>query len=189
MVRSEGNMKSLMTPMLPKLVLPRLDEYTGPVPKGWWWQVKLNDERGWLLPDGSVKNRRLQPLAPSKAAAFADAIREVHDFYKGHTVDLALLGYRTGPWRPGAVVVLDVPSLPGPWSERYPAFSKDWPVYYPELGEPVPDLVNVLDIYMDALYLFRQTLRRPGLEGVVGRDPEATYQSGLSRAMAKSKWA
>ena len=106
-------------------------------------------------------------------------------------VDLALLGYR-GVFEPGAVVVLDLPDMRAPYWSRNRAVAGTIPVLDHQIGaltiNPHPGEVFHLWTHLSPSILFRQTRGVPGLEGVIGRDPEAFYQEGQSRAMVKSKW-
>ncbi len=108
-------------PMRPKTRIPPLDRYTGPLPKGWEWQVKIDDERGIVRvhDDGSVEifNRHWEPLAAHKAKLFAAAAGTLPGLFPGEPIfDVALLGFR-GHWTPGGIVLLDVPGE-APWAER-----------------------------------------------------------------------
>lgn len=159
-------------PMRPGVVFPRLDVYAGPLPTGWDWQVKLNDERGWLV-DGVLYNRHGALLPPAKSKHYRlDGLR---------TADLALMGFRTGG--PRFVVVLDIPSGL-PWCERQKTL--EFPVWAP--GTDPVDEVCRLATHADGRALFNQTLGTPHTEGVVGRRLTAGYQYGTSKAMAKSRW-
>jgi len=179
-----------MKPMRPATSIPRLDTYTGPLPKGWLWQVKLNDERAWMERDGTIWNRFGRPFAPRKVAPFQEALACVRALFPGVRVDLALLGYR-GVFEPGAVVVLDLPELPYPFWARH-ARLRAWidrldPIVVWR-HQPVLGRAYYLECYDAPGPLFMSTIGVPGLEGVIGRDPEAFYQEGQSRAMVKSKW-
>lgn len=181
-----------MKPMRPATSIPRLDTYTGPLPKGWLWQVKLNDERAWMERDGTVWNRFGRPFAPRKVAPFQEALACVRALFPGVRVDLALLGYR-GVFEPGAVVVLDLPELLCPFWARH-ARIRAWPdpFYATSRNLPRKGQAYFLPCYLENTpgprALFAHTIGVPGLEGVIGRDPEAFYQEGQSRAMVKSKW-
>lgn len=160
-------------PMRPGVVFPRLDEYLGPLPTGWDWQFKLNDERGWLV-NGVLYNRHGAVLPPAKAKHYR------LDGLPQHA-DLALMGFRTGGHK--FVVVLDPPSG-DPWQERQKRL--DFPVWEP--GTEAPDVCR-LATHADGRALFIQSLNLPHVEGVVGRRLTAGYQYGTSKAMAKSRWS
>lgn len=180
-----------MKPMRPATSIPRLDTYTGPLPKGWYWQVKLNDERAWMERDGTIWNRFGRPFAPKKVAPFQEALARVRALFPGVRVDLALLGYR-GVFEPGAVVVLDLPDMHAAYRIRALAVASAMPGldHWTRLSpvRPSPGEAYYLWTYCEPDVLFRRTRDVPGLEGVIGRDPEAFYQEGQSRAMVKSKW-
>lgn len=164
-----------MRPMRPGVVFPRLDDYLGPLPAGWDWQLKLDDERGWLV-NGVLYNRHGALLPAAKAKHYClDALT------RHPTVDLALMGFRTGG--PRFIVVLDVPSGL-PWSERQTQL--DFPLWTPGT-EPTAQCCR-LATYTDARALFLESLNRPHVEGIVGRRLTAGYQFGTSKSMAKCRW-
>lgn len=175
-----------MKPMRPGVSLPRLDTYPGAIPQGWLWQVKLNDERGWLTSEGVLLNRLGKPFAPHKVRAFGPALDDLRTRFPGEEVDIALLGFRGG-FPKGSIVVLDLPGRPGGFEERISTCTGE--LYLPEDGESAPvGQVLCLDYYLDAKDLFQRTLGRSGLEGVIGRRPGVRYVEGDSRDMCKSKW-
>lgn len=179
-----------MKPMRPATSIPRLGTYTGPLPKGWLWQVKLNDERAWMERDGTIWNRFGRPFAPKKVAPFQEALARVRALFPGVRVDLALLGYR-GVFEPGAVVVLDLPELSHPFWARHARIRARVDCLDPIVmwrHQPVLGQAYHLKCYDAPGPVFTSTIGVPGLEGVIGRDPEAFYQEGQSRAMVKSKW-
>jgi hypothetical protein len=96
-------------------------------------------------------------------------------------VDLALLGFRTGPWKPGCVVVLDYPGAL-PRVERLKRLRADW-------GNcTVFDPVSVLPSFEDPHECWGVFRTSPGFEGIIWRRPGAGYQSGNSKEMGKAKW-
>lgn len=175
-----------MKPMRPGVSLPRLDTYPGAIPQGWLWQVKLNDERGVVSPEGDLFNRLGRPFAPHKVVVFGDAMKMLRGMLPGEWVDVALLGFRGG-FPKGSIVVLDLPQRTGGFEERISTCTGE--LYLPEDGESAPvGQVLCLDYYLDAKDLFQRTLGRSGLEGVIGRRPGVRYVEGDSRDMCKSKW-
>ena len=200
-------------PMRPKTRIPPLDRYSGPLPKGWHWQVKLDDERGIVQvhSDGSVElfNRHWDPLASNKAAVFRDAAATLPARFPGETIfDVALLGFR-GVFVRGGIVLLDIPSDLSWAARRIRMLASGeihvWDPLVPvacdppsplasrlALAAPV-DLVSVLpDIRCDSdaavREFFLRTKDAPGIEGLIGRDPAAPHQSGDSDRMVKIRW-
>lgn len=185
-------------PMRPKTRIPPLDRYTGPLPKGWEWQVKIDDERGIVRvhDDGSVElfNRHWEPLAAHKAKLFAAAASTLPTLFPGEPIfDVALLGFR-GHWTPGGIVLLDIPSE-RPWTERREKIGRvlQWDPLAPEPDwiPPVPGEVRCLVTYdgnPDVRDLFLRTKDVPGVEGLIGRDPAAPYHMGDSDRMVKIRW-
>lgn len=174
-----------MKPMRPGFSLPPLDTYDGPIPNGWVWQYKLDDERAILTPDGTLWNRFGTKIAGHKAKVFAPAVARLHDVLPGVVADVALLGYRGHVFCPGPVVVLDFPELPGGFLERYKALAFACCTYLP--GESDSDWPYYLTTYDDPYWLFRSSRKIPGVEGIIGRNPNAPYIQGDSRDMCKSK--
>lgn len=189
-------------PMRPKTRIPPLDRYTGPLPKGWEWQPKIDDERGIVRVhgDGSVElfNRHWEPLAAHKAKLFVEAAGTLPELFPGEPIfDVALLGFR-GHWLPGGIVLLDIPS-DQPWRVRRTRTDKI-PMWDPLRGhdccpddpDPEPGSVVVLPSWPESLWnprdLFFKTRDVPGVEGLIGRDPEAAYQMGDSDRMVKIRW-
>ena len=185
------------SPMRPKTRIPPLDRYAGPLPKGWEWQVKIDDERGIVRvhDDGSVEifNRHWEPLATHKAGVFAAAASTLPTLFPGERIfDVALLGFR-GHWTPGGIVLLDVPST-RTWAERrrrveaLPA----WDPLDPKDTPPPPGAVAILPSWPETAWnprdLFFKTKGIPGVEGLIGRDPAASYQMGDSDRMVKIRW-
>ena len=185
-------------PMRPKTRIPPLDRYTGPLPKGWEWQVKIDDERGIVRvhEDGSVEifNRHWEPLAAHKAKLFAAAASTLPGLFPGEPIfDVALLGFR-GHWTPGGIVLLDIPS-DRPWTERRSTIGRvllwDPLAPKPDWIPPIPGEVRCLVTYdgnPDVRDLFLRTKDVPGVEGLIGRDPAAPYQMGDSDRMVKIRW-
>lgn len=188
-------------PMRPKTRIPPLDRYTGPLPKGWEWQPKIDDERGIVRVhgDGSVElfNRHWEPLAAHKAKLFVEAAGTLPELFPGEAVfDVALLGFR-GHWSPGGIVLLDIPS-DQPWRVRSARIREVVPGWDPldpdpagEWGPPALGNVRCLVSYAgdpDVRALFLLTRDVPGVEGLIGRDPEAAYQMGDSDRMVKIRW-
>jgi len=175
-----------MSPMRPAITLPRLDTYPGASPQGWLWQVKLNDERGMLTPEGTLVNRLGRPFAPHKVRAFGTALGLLEAQFPGEWVDIALLGFRGG-FPVGSIVVLDLPDRPGGFVERMSADTGT--LFLPEEGEVAPvGQILTLDYYDNAKSIFLRTIGKTGLEGVIGRRPGVRYAEGDSRDMVKSKW-
>ena len=180
-VKSRSNQQEkamIYTPMRPGIEFPNLDRYDGPLPEG-EWQPKLNDERGWWV-GGILYNRHMEPMPARKMEPFRKALDMLPISFP---VDLALLGFRTGPWKPGCVVVLD---YPGQLTrrERYEWLSEKWPLF----TTTTRDLVSILPSFSDprACWVFFRT--SPGFEGIIWRRPGAGYQSGKSKEMGKAKW-
>jgi hypothetical protein len=187
-------------PMRPKTRIPPLDRYAGPLPKGWEWQVKIDDERGIVRvhDDGSVEifNRHWEPLAAHKAKLFAAAAGTLPTLFPGEPIfDVALLGFR-GHWAPGGIVLLDVPSE-APWTERRErVWARDsiplWDPLDPKNASPEPGAVVFLPSWPEVSWnprdLFLRTKDVPGVEGLIGRDPAAPYQMGDSDRMVKIRW-
>lgn len=167
------------TPMRPGIKFPNLDHYYGPLPEG-EWQPKLNDERGWWV-GGVLYNRHMEPVPARKAEPFRKALEMLPT---DRPVDLALLGFRTGPWKPGCVVVLDYPSARSRL-ERLQELREEWPNY----TTLTRDLVSVLPSYEDARACWVYFREAAGFEGIVWRRLGAGYQSGNSKEMGKAKWS
>lgn len=197
-------MNAFILPMRPGRKLPRLDTYGGPLPAGWGWQVKLDDERG-VYAGGALYNRHGEKIAAHKAAAFAAAVAEAARRFHGETLDLALLGYRSRFERPGpggigdggeggprvcAVVILDLPDRGRqPWTERHASIVAATPEFDPLGAATVAaGCCYHLADHADGPALFRRTVGVAGLEGVIGRKPDAPYCAGDSPAMLKSRW-
>lgn len=163
------------TPMRPGIKFPNLDHYTGPLPQG-EWQGKLNDERGWWI-GGVLYNRHLQPMPERKVEPFRRALDMLPTTFP---VDLALLGFRTGPWKPGCVVVLDYPSA----ALRVDRLKQiRWWREYVGI-----DPVSILPTFLDPRKCWETYRHVPGFEGIIWRRPGAGYQSGNSKEMGKAKW-
>lgn len=184
-------------PMRPKTRIPPLDRYAGPLPKGWEWQVKIDDERGIVRvhSDGSVElfNRHWEPLAAHKAKLFAAAASTLPARFPGEPIfDVALLGFR-GHWTPGGIVLLDIPSE-RPWTERRSRLAgiPVWDPLDPKDTPPAPGAVAILPSWPEIAWnprdLFLRTKDVPGVEGLIGRDPAAPYQMGDSDRMVKIRW-
>lgn len=187
-------------PMRPKTRIPPLDRYAGPLPKGWEWQAKIDDERGIVRvhDDGSVEifNRHWEPLAAHKAKLFAAAAGTLPTLFPGEPIfDVALLGFR-GHWAPGGIVLLDIPGE-APWAERRARVtSASIPLWDPmspeETPPPAPVTVAILPSWPETTWnprdLFLRTKDVPGVEGLIGRDPAAPYQMGDSDRMVKIRW-
>lgn len=165
----------MLSPMRPGIALPA--HYGGPFPAAWLYQVKLDDERA-VYCQGQFWNRFGRPFSPAKARVFPAPPFE--------TADLALLGFR-GHWEPGAIVVLDLPTIRRPFAERY-AMLGGLPVFDPWSMQPVPGTIYRLENFADPAALFARTREVGGLEGIVGRDPQALYVEGDSRSMLKWRW-
>lgn len=185
-------------PMRPKTRIPPLDRYAGPLPKGWEWQVKIDDERGIVRVhgDGSVEifNRHWEPLAAHKAKLFAAAAGTLPGLFPHEPIfDVALLGFR-GHWTPGGIVLLDIPG-DLPWAERRRRRMRELPLWDPldpKDAPPAPGTVAILPTWPDTTRnprdLFFKTKDVPGVEGLIGRDPAAPYQMGDSDRMVKIRW-
>jgi len=196
-------------PMRPKTRIPPLDRYTGPIPEGWDWQAKIDDERGIVrvpaepVTEYELFNRHWEPIAAHKAKVFDAAIRKLVGLFPDERLfDVALLGFR-GHWTPGAVVLLDIPGEE-PWEARREKWIHMWihmsprgAVYWDPIREPfdrTPGEVYVLasrNVGMDRRHVvefFMDTKDKPGIEGLIGRDPEAPYQCGDSDRMVKCRW-
>lgn len=165
----------IYTPMRPGIEFPNLDRYDGPLPEG-EWQPKLNDERGWWV-GGILYNRHMEPVPERKVAPFRKALDMLPISFP---VDLALLGFRTGPWKPGCVVVLDYPDE----HERRTRFG-DVKKTTVEFGH---GLVSHLPTFSDPRKCWDTYRHVPGFEGIIWRRPGAGYQSGNSKEMGKAKW-
>lgn len=183
-------------PMRPGLSIPRLDQYAGPLPEGWHWQPKLDDERGVIErygPGASIYNRHGRPIASNKAHAFFEAAQELLNLFPDQDLfDVALLGFRGRTFPLGTIVLLDLPRVPKTWAGRRATVTERTLCWDPWESGPPPDLVvNVLGLYLDrsGVYsYFASTQNLPGIEGLIGRDPAALYQQGDSKAMCKIKW-
>lgn len=190
-------------PMRPKLSIPSLAKYDGPLPEGWHWQPKLDDERGvvvrWTETGGgamgpALYNRHGRPIASNKAAVFAPAVQRLLDLFPDQDLfDVALLGYR-GHWPAGGIVLLDLPQVEDDWRDRQYAI-RVLLTWWDPLGQQknpgVGDVCRLVGHYGDRGDLFRlfaQTYRIPGIEGLIGRDPGARYMQGDSDRMCKIKW-
>jgi len=167
------------TPMRPGIRFPNLDHYDGPLTEG-EWQPKLNDERGWWV-GGVLYNRHMEPVPARKAEPFRKALEMLPTSFP---VDLALLGFRTGPWKPGCVVVLDYPSAL-PRSARQRALRETTLEFSPRWA----DLVTHLPSFSDPRKCWAEYRNEPGFEGIIWRRPGAGYQSGNSKEMGKAKWS
>jgi hypothetical protein len=185
---------NVILPMRPGYSLPPLDKPGAVFPKGWWWQAKLDDERGILTPDGRLLNRHGAPLAWHKAAAFRQAAMALGAKFPGEILDMALLGFRDASTFQnvrGAIVVLDLPGhARRPWSER-----REMLALLPELdalsgggAEIRPCGMYRLREELDPVSAFGRSRMAPGVEGLIGRNPAAWYQPGDSREMVKSRW-
>lgn len=178
-----------MKPMRPGFSLPPLDTYDGPIPKGWVWQYKLNDERAILTPDGTLWNRFGTKIAGHKARAFAWAVERAVSVFPSMTVDVALLGYR-GHFRVGSIVVLDLPGFPGNFHIRHARLSSVInPLIWNSDGgyDPINGPLHFLEWSAHPVALFRRSRGFPGVEGVIGRNPNVPYIQGDTRDMCKSK--
>lgn len=173
----------MITPMRPGRKIPasRLDL----APSGWLWQAKLDDERGVVLPDGTLWNRFGKLLAPNKTEAFSDAVKVAVRKWPGRVLDVALLGYR-GHFPKGSLVVLDIPSEDGTFCQRYALI---WPrclALFPGHHHPEPGSVYYLPNLGDPGMAYSLSFCT-GVEGIIGRNPEAGYEYGNSRQMVKVK--
>ena len=178
-----------MKPMRPGFSLPPLDTYDGPIPNGWVWQYKLNDERAILTPDGTLWNRFGTKIASHKARSFARAVERFRFMFPSMTGDVALLGYR-GNFQVGTIVVLDLPELPGKFRIRHAMLSVGLnPLIWNSEGcyDPINGPLHFLEWSAHPVSLFRRSRGLPGVEGVIGRNPNAPYIQGDSRDMCKSK--
>lgn len=185
-------------PMRPKTRIPPLDRYAGPLPQGWHWQFKVDDERGIVRrhDDGSVEifNRHWEPLAAHKASVFASTAFRLAEKFSGVPIfDVALLGFR-GHWAPGAIILLDLPSGL-PWADRYARIAAgDVPEWDPQNKvDPVPGEILRLPDFVSAddaqlREIFEWTRGLAGVEGLIGRDPAAPHQNGDSDRMVKIRW-
>lgn len=162
--------------------------------RGWTWQPKINDERAMLRTiDGILFNRHGELLDKAKGAPFFPIAEELRIAYRFTPwLDLGLIGFRdceTFRASRGAVIVFDVPGTDGrPWIERREQLN-----CLPTLnligGETaVHGMAYRFEDTEQAGDLFAATRNVPGLEGIVGRNVLAPYQSGDSRQMAKARW-
>lgn len=184
----------VLLPMRPGLnlgnAIPR--EWTLP---GWFWQPKINDERGMLRTiDGALFNRHGALMDRTKAAAFAGVLGELRGAFRNTPwLDLGLIGYRDADtFRDGrgSVIVFDIPGDAHDartWVER-----RGQLLCLPTLNlvaeRPQAGLAYRFEDEEKAGLLFEATVGVPGLEGIVGRNGRAPYQSGDSKQMAKIRW-
>lgn len=186
-------MNPTLFPMRPKTRIPPLDRYAGPLPAGWHWQVKVDDERAFILPAGEIHNRHLYPLASHKAKEFRAPVAELLRLFPGETLyDVALLGFR-GCRAERCLVLLDLPHRDERWRVRFPLISAACPAWDPRavLAPPAGSVVHLPDYPLNGegvRKFFDSTRGVAGLEGIVGRDPEAPYMSGDSDRMVKCRW-
>lgn len=177
-----------VTAMRPGWSIPILDTYTGPTPAGWHWQVKLDDERCIVTPDGRTLNRFGEPFSPAKIRPFLGAITKLRERGGEAWFDLALLGWRCkGVWEPGSIVLLDVPSSES-WSMRWSNCVRLADELCVTHVPGMADSIYVLDWTASATDAWTLSKSFPGAEGIIGRNPDATYESGDSRNMCKCKW-
>lgn len=164
-------------------------------PKRWLWQLKVDEERG-IFQDGQLFNRHGLPLAFHKAQEFREAVEDAAALFPGHVLDLGLLGFRdSGNFRQlkGRVILFDLPTLRQPCLDRMACIAgSGLPVLkFGLLSEAAASNNRVFCLSThtaepEAIYQLSMVL--PGTEGIIGRNPEAYYQSGESPDMAKCRW-
>ncbi len=162
---------------------------------GWFWQPKINDERAMLRTiDGALFNRHGALMDRSKAAVFAGVLGELRAAFRNTPwLDLGLIGYRdadTFKAARGSVLVFDVPGDARDartWLERRTQL-ECLPTLNLISEHPAPGLAYRFEDHEAAGALFEATVGVPGLEGIVGRNGRAPYQSGDSKQMAKARW-
>lgn len=175
---------TFLYPMRPGLTIPDTEAGRDMLPKDWWYQPKLDDERAMVHASG-VYTRFGKPFDKVKLAKFNSALFHLA-WTLGKSVDLstvwfdvALIGFRkTRP--PYRVVLLDIPCDLS-YVTRMIA-SCILPKF--ETGDIVTRLTNA---NAETAMLHAKTLG-PQCEGIIGRNPNTPYQSGDSDNMIKMRF-
>ena len=178
---------TFLYPMRPGLSVPNTDAGRAMLPKDWWYQPKLDDERAMVHASG-VYTRFGKPFDKGKLAKFTEPLQVLRSALRNSVdldeawLDVALIGFRkTRP--PYRIVLLDIPSDLS-YRDRnvlshgvLPVFNKE---HIASKLPPVTGFGNLAIEWAKAL--------GADCEGIIGRDPDAPYVSGDSDYMIKMRW-
>lgn len=178
---------TFLYPMRPGLSVPNTDAGRAMLPKDWWYQPKLDDERAMVHASG-VYTRFGKPFDRVKLRKFEEAIGVLRKALCNRVnldeawLDVALIGYRkTRP--PYRVVLLDIPSNLT-YRERVKIPRGMIPAVFGDGGYHV---TYMPERSLGAAISLAESLGSD-CEGIIGRDPDAPYISGESNKMIKMRW-
>lgn len=178
---------TFLYPMRPGLSVPNTTAGRELLPRHWWYQPKLDDERAMVHASG-VYTRFGQPFDKGKLAKFTEALQVLRSALRNSVdldetwFDVALIGFRkTRP--PYRIVLLDIPSNL-PYREREAIPRGLIPAVFGDGGYHVTHMPCRSP---GAAISLAETLGSD-CEGIIGRDPDAPYISGDSDKMIKMRW-
>lgn len=170
-----------------KPMRPGFKSMPGIWPKGWLWQLKVDEERG-ILADGRLYNRHGDLVAPHKQTTFEVACRQARKLFANVTLDVGMMGYRDTQRLPefyrGCLIVFDLPTVQKPLEQRLALLNDLFQFPGPLFGATL----FRLESFTDPQSAFEFSQEVPGCEGIIGRRPGSLYMSGDSRDMTKCRW-
>lgn len=178
---------TFLYPMRPGLSVPNTDAGRELLPRHWWYQPKLDDERAMVHASG-VYTRFGKPFDRVKLRKFQEALGVLRKALRNSVdldeawLDVALIGYRkTRP--PYRAVLLDIPSNL-PYRERNALSRGVLPVFNKQhIASKLPPVTGYGNLAIE----WAEDLGSD-CEGIIGRDPDAPYISGESNKMIKMRW-
>lgn len=180
---------TFLYPMRPGLTIPDTDAGREMLPKDWLYQVKLDDERAVIDPMGNLWTRFGKPFDAAKARKFEPAIEELGDalpdlvLKSANWFDVALIGYRKTR-AAFQVVLLDIPTAIGSYADRKLLW-RDLPFFRDDGDFLACQLFSFPD---PKLAIGAARNMGDQCEGIIGRNPNAPYQSGDSDNMLKMRF-
>lgn len=178
---------TFLYPMRPGLTVPDTEAGREMLPKDWWYQPKLDDERAMVHASG-VYTRFGKPFDKVKLHKFLEPLRVLCAALRNRVnldeawLDVALIGFRkTRP--PYRIVLLDIPS-DLPYREREALTAGVLPVVFGDGGY----FVTRMPSRSAGLAFAIAASLGPQCEGIIGRNPDAPYQSGDSDNMLKMRF-